>query len=204
MLERLREKDKNGLFTPTQTSISYRTGFITFDYRNGYMVQVRDLRENLITEYPSIGIVGGTFVTIIGKSGTAKTTWAAQIAANIVKPYENAFVEHYDLEQSLSYTRIKNITHLTHAELNDKYILKQEKCFLEDIFDSITLIAEEKENNKADYIYDTGTVDEFNRPIKAYVPTVIIIDSIPTVASKNAKSEMEGKNTLPCYTVMYN
>lgn len=192
MLERLREKDKKGLFKASQTSISYPTGFVPFDYRNGYMVQVRDLDENLITEYPSVGMVGGTFITIIGKSGTAKTTFAAQIAAKIVRPYENAFVQHYDLEQALTYTRIKNITGLLQREMDDKYILKQEKNFIEDIFDSIMAIANEKEANKADYTYNTGLLDEFNRPIFAYVPTVIIVDSIPTIASKDTGDAMEG------------
>lgn len=194
-LQKLRENDKNGLFASTQTSVSYNTGFIPLDYRNGQMVQVRDLKEKLIEEYPLTGIVGGTFITIIGKSGTAKTTFASQIAANIVRKFDdNALVIHYDLEQALSYTRIKNITGLTHAELNDKYILKQEKNFIEDIFDAITEIAKEKESDKKKYTYDTKLKDEFNQPIKAFVPTIVIIDSIPTLASKDAKAEMEGKS----------
>jgi RecA/RadA recombinase len=148
MLDRLRSNDKKGLFKASQTSISYSTGFSPFDFRNGYMIQVRDLREKLLDEYPSVGIVGGTFVTIVGKSGTAKTTWATQIAANIVRKYENAFVMHYDLEGALTYTRIKNVTNLTQAEMDDKYILKQDKSYIEDIFDAIMKIAAEKEENK--------------------------------------------------------
>jgi len=193
MLSRLREKDKKGLFNATQTSICYPTGFVPFDYRNGYMIEVRNLDEELITTYSSIGIVGGTFMTIIGKSGTAKTTFAIQIAANIVRRFsDNAFVQHFDLEQVLSYTRIKNVTSMTQQELDDKYILKQEKNYIEDIFNSIVEIAQEKEANRKDYMYNTGLVDEFNRPIKAFVPTVMIIDSIPTVASKDTSNEMEG------------
>ena len=195
MLTRLREKDKNGLFKPTQTSICYPTGFISFDYRNGYLVEVRDLKEVLIKSYPAIGIVGGTFITVAGKPGTAKTTWAIQAASNIVKPFvDNAFVQHYDLEQALNYTRIKNVNLMTQQELDDKYILKQEKNYIEDIFKAIMLIGFEKETNKVDYTYDTGWVDEFNRPIKAYVPTVVIIDSIPLISSKEAfkDKEMEG------------
>jgi KaiC/GvpD/RAD55 family RecA-like ATPase len=193
MLDRLREKDKKGLFKSTQTSISFPTGFYPFDYRNGYMVQVRDLQEELLEQYPSTGIVGGTFITIVGKAGTAKTTFAAQIAANIVRKFDdNAFVQHYDLEQALTYTRIKNITQMTQLELDEKYILKQEKNYIEDIYDAIMGVAQEKEENKNDYMYDTGLKDEFNRPIITYVPTVYIIDSIPTVASKDSSDKMEG------------
>lgn len=189
MLDRLREKDKRGLFEPTQTSISYPTGFPTFDYRNGYLVQVRDLSETLVTEYPALGLVGGTFITLISKSGVGKTTLAAQLSANIVKNFDNAFVMHYDLEQTLSYTRIKNITKLKQQELLDKYVLKQELNYVEDIFDAIMGIANEKASNKEEYTYETGFRDEFNRPIFAYVPTFIIIDSIPTLASKPDKDK---------------
>ena len=198
LLKRLRENDKKGLFKPTQTSVSYRTGFLPLDYRNGYMVQVRDLNDKLIQEYPSIGIVGGTNITIIGKSGTAKTTFACQMAANIVKPFkDNAFVIHYDLEQALTYTRIKNITKLSHAELDDKYILKQEKNYIEDIFDSIMKIANLKEAERDNFTYETNLKDEFNRPIRAFVPTIIIIDSIPTLASiDSVKTVGRGDNKV--------
>lgn len=194
LLSKLREKDKKGLFNSSQVSITYPTGFAPFDYLNGYKVKVMDLDENLVGTYPAIGISGGTFVTIIGKSGVAKTTWTIQTAFNMVKNFnDDAFVMCYDLEQALNYTRIKNITGATQEELNNKFVLRQEKNYIEDIFDSIISIANIKDANKSDYMYDTGTVDEFNRPIKAYVPTVIIIDSIPTLASKETEGEEEMK-----------
>lgn len=192
LLERLRAKDKKNLFTKTQTAVSYSTGFLPFDYRNGYMVEVRDINDKLVTEYPSTGIVGGSFVTIVGKSGVAKTTFAVQIAANIVKKFSSSFVQHYDLEQALTYTRIKNVTGFTQNELYEKYILKQERTFIEEIFESIMAIAKEKEEHKSDYSYDTGLRNEFNEPIIALEPTVVILDSIPTVASSDSSSEMEG------------
>lgn len=192
MLERLRAKDKKGLFTKTQTAVSYNTGFLPFDYRNGYMVQVRDIEDNLVKEYPSTGLVGGSFTTIVGKSGVAKTTFAVQIASNIVRPFASSFVQHYDLEQALTYTRIKNVNGYKQSELEDKYILKQEKTYIEEIFESIMTIAKEKEEHRSDYSYDTGLRNEFNEPIIALEPTVIILDSIPTVASADSSSEMEG------------
>lgn len=186
LLQKLRSNDKKGLFKPTQTSVSYQTGFLPLDYKNGYLVQVRDLNDNIVSEYPSIGIVGGTFVTIIGKSGTAKTTFACQLASNIVKKFDNGLVVHFDLEQALTYTRIKNITKLSHADLGEKYILKQEKNYIEDIFDTIMEIANAKEADRESFMYDTKLKDEFNNPIRAFVPTIVIIDSIPTLASKDS------------------
>ena len=195
LLSKLREKDKKGLFNSSQVSVTYPTGFVPFDYLNGYKVKVMDLEENLVGTYPAVGITGGTFVTIIGKSGVAKTTWTIQTAFNMVKNFsDDAFVMCYDLEQALNYTRIKNITGATQEELNNKFVLRQEKNYIEDIFDTIISIANMKESNKVDFMYDTGNVDEFNNPIKAFIPTVIIIDSIPTLASKETDGDEEMKS----------
>lgn len=194
LLNKLQSKDKKGLFKKSQSPVSYSTGFTPFDYKNGYMVQVRDLDDNPIKTYPSVGVVGGSFITIIGKAGTAKTTFAVQTAANIIKKFPEAgIVMHYDLEQALTYTRIKNITGLSHRQLSDNYILKQEKNYIEDIADAIVEITKCKEEDKESFMYDTGVVDEFNQPVKAYVPTIVIIDSIPTVTSKDAAETMEGQ-----------
>lgn len=193
LLDRLRSEDKKGLFNSSQVSINYKTGFIPFDYLNGYKVKVVDKEENIIDEYPAVGVTGGTFITVIGKSGVAKTTWVIQTAYNIVKDFEDdAFVMCYDLEQALNYTRIKNITKASQHDLDNKFILRQEKNYIEDIFDSIISIANTKEANKKEFQYDTGIKDEFGRPIVAYVPTVVIIDSIPTLASKETDEEMKG------------
>lgn len=193
LLDRLRSEDKKGLFNSSQVSVTYKTGFIPFDYLNGYKVKVVDKEENVVDEYPAVGITGGTFITVIGKSGVAKTTWVIQTAYNIVKDFEDdAFVMCYDLEQALNYTRIKNITKASQQDLDNKFILRQEKNYIEDIFDSIISIANTKEANKKEFQYDTGMKDEFGRPIVAYVPTVVIIDSIPTLASKETDEEMKG------------
>ena len=194
-LERLRSKDKKGLFKQSQVSITYPTGFIPFDYLNGYKVKVIDKHENILDSYAALGLTGGTFNTIIGKSGTAKSTFAVQVAANMVRHFDdNAFVIYYDLEQALNYTRIKNITQMTQQELEDKFILRQEKNYIEDIFESIMGIANDKDANKDDWTYETGLLDEFGQPIKTYVPTVIIIDSIPTLSSNSTDMEDEMKS----------
>lgn len=193
MLDRLRSKDKKGLFNPSQVSVSYPTGFLPFDYLNGYNVKVMDMDENVIDTYATKGIRGGTFVTVIGKSGVAKTTWVIQTAYNMIKDFDDdAFVMIFDLEQALNYTRIKNVTGASQKHLDDKIVLRQEKNYIEDIFDTIIAIANDKEANKKDYTYDTKCRDEFNNPIFAYVPTVIIIDSIPTLACRESDEEMKG------------
>lgn len=192
LLQRLQSTDKKGLFKKTQTAITYNTGFAPFDFRNGYMVEVYDDNDAMVGNYPSTGVVGGSFITVIGKSGVAKTTFAVQAAAEIVRPFDAGFVQHYDLEQALTYTRIRNITNFKQMELRDKYVLKQERATIEDIFDSIMQIAKAKEENWNEFSYDTKLLNEFNEPIRALAPTVVILDSIPTISSKDASNEMEG------------
>lgn len=192
LLERLRAKDKKGLFKASQTSISYPTGFLPFDFKNGYTVEVMNDEEQVLESYASTGIRGGTFLTVIGKTGTAKTTFIIQTAFSMVKPYENGLIVYYDLEQVLSYTRVKKITGASQKDLKSKFVLRQDQNYIEDIFDSIVSIAKEKEENKSDYTYDTGLKDEFGDPIKTYVPTVVVLDSIPTLASRDTSDAMEG------------
>ena len=193
LLSTVRKNDKKGLFSASQVSIGYPTGLATFDYLNGYIVESKDYDENVVAEYPTLGITGGTFITVVGKTGTAKTTWCIQTAYNIVKPFDdNAFVFHYDLEQAINYTRVANITGASRRDLENKYVIKQGVSYIEDIFNMIYSIAKAKDDNKNELMYDPGICDEFGKPMKVYVPTVVIIDSIPTLSSKNTSDEMEG------------
>ena len=48
LMARLQTQDKKGLFKRTQTSVSYMTGLLPFDYRNGYTVEVRDMDDKLV------------------------------------------------------------------------------------------------------------------------------------------------------------
>lgn len=194
LLGDLRAKDKKGIFHRTPTSISYSTGFHTLDYRNGFMLKALDSNNKLIREQPSVGIVGGSFNTVIGKSATAKTTASIQMAMNIVAPFDDGLVIHCDTEQATNYSRIRSVTGQMNKTLEDKYILKRDTVFIEDIFEFIISIADTKKADPKKYQYDTGLLDEFGLPIIAYVPTVILIDSIPSLALRDTinDTEMQG------------
>jgi RecA/RadA recombinase len=190
----LEKEDKKGFFISSQSSLSYPTGFLPLDFRNGYIIESRDINEKLLMRYNSLGVASGRFTTVIGKSGTAKTTFTVQVASNIVRNFENGLILHYDLEQSCEYTRIKMLSNFSQRELIEKYILKQERNTLEEIFEAIVMLCRIKEKDKAAYTYNSGLLDEFGRPIVSYVPTVVILDSIPTASSSEASKsdEMEG------------
>ena len=149
----------------------------------------------MIEQYPNIGIAAGCYLCFIGKPSTGKTTMAVQIASNIVRPFENGTVIHYDLEKAVNYSRIQVLSKFTMKEMSQgKYVLKQEKTFIQDIKSSIMKIYKEKMDHPDLYKYNTGKKNEFGEEIWLYVPTVIIIDSIPllsTYIGENGKKDIE-------------
>ena len=109
LLEALRESGEAGkgknFFDNEVTSVSYRTGVPILDYYLGYTVNVYNENNEVVDTYPSLGISGGSYVTVIGKSSTAKTSTIISLAANIIRPFESGMIMHFDLEQAMTYSR---------------------------------------------------------------------------------------------------
>ena len=193
LIENLRNSQgKNESFYECDAStVSYKTGIPQLDYYLGYRVNILDSGE--AESYPSLGITGGSFVTFIGKSSTGKTTTAVQIASNIVRQFDAGTVMHFDLEQAMNYSRIQVLSKMKTDEMRDKYVLKQGNTSINDIKKSILGIYKEKISNPDLYKYETGLRNEFGEPIRIFVPTVVIIDSIATLTpgfNENDKKEL--------------
>ena len=109
---------------------------------------------------------------------------ACKMAANMVKPYKNGLVIHFDLEGALSITRYKNLTDLTNKEISEHLVLKSDRSYLEDITETIMMITQEKAKHKKDYTYTTEFKNEFGENMTLYVPTVLVIDSIPQLSMR--------------------
>lgn len=193
LLQRLRENDQDNLFEQSNSLVPYKTGLDLLDYRLGYKLVAKDMDENIIGNHDAIGVVGGSFITLIGKSGTAKTAMACKMAANIVKPYKNGFVIHFDLEGAMTLTRYRNLTNLTNKELSEHIILKSDRTYLENITDTIMAITQEKAKHKKDYTYTTEFKNEFGEKMDLYVPTVFVIDSIPQLSMKPEQKKVKAK-----------
>lgn len=176
------------MFSSNISVTSYKTGLAPLDYYLGYQLNVHDENNNVIDSYPALGINGGCYVMVIGKSSTAKTSIMLSISANIVRPFPESFIIHYDLEQAMNATRAKILTRFTIREMKDKYILKQMNSTMEDIKVMLMNVYKEKTSNPDKFLYDTGKKDEFNNPVIIYQPTVVIIDSIPSLTVKLSES----------------
>ncbi|MDD3172105.1 MAG: hypothetical protein PHF63_00295 [Herbinix sp.] len=188
----LNDKKVKHLLTRSTGDFMLHTPFPVLDYMNGYKMNIFG-EDGLVSHTQNaVGISAGSFITLIGKSGVAKSTAAIQIAAHIVRPYDNSFVLHWDLERATTDTRILNVTNYSIDEYKRKYILKKDDLFIEDIMDSVYAICQMKEENKKEIMIDYGILNEFGQRIIGYPPTVCIIDAIPNIATKDAKQEMEG------------
>ena len=183
LIETLQEltADKSGdsLFDTNVAVDSYKTGIAPLDYYLGYNVNVYGDDDEIVETYPSLGINGGCSVMVIGKSSTAKTSTILFMAGNIVRPFKNGTIIHYDLEQALNMTRAQAMLKFKMSEIRDgKYVLRQSDTSIDDIKESIIKLYLEKKAHPEIYKYKTGKKNEFGEDLEMYEPTVIIIDSI--------------------------
>lgn len=191
LLKMLQKTNKTGAFKSTPTDIMYPTGFYPLDFRNGYFLDSFDTEGEVIAKQRMVGIVAGSINTVIGKPGTAKTTLCTQMCMNIARKYPSSFVQHYDLEGAFNFTRVNRVTGVKMHELKEKYVLKKDQSYLDDIYKSIMELADMKRNNAKEFQYKTGVLDEFGDEIIAFEPTFILIDSIPSIAVNGALEKEE-------------
>ena len=74
-MQELDAGDKKGLFRSNDTFVNYSTGILPLDYANGFWLTVDDGYGGL-KKVPVTGIIGGTFVSVIGPTGSGKSTFA--------------------------------------------------------------------------------------------------------------------------------
>lgn len=193
LIERLRAKDKKGYYDSSTTTIFYPTGFTTLDYRNSSLFKIYNENDEIVNSYTQLGVQDGSINTLVSETGVGKTTLICAMAYNIVKPFDNGMVMHMDIEETFSLGRAKDITGMPRKDINSKYILIQEKLYINDILTRIKEIHDTKIEYKKEYEYDTGCVDERGKKIIKFVPTVIIIDSLKVMQMDADKiGEMEG------------
>lgn len=191
ILEELEEENaKSGMFNSGKSiTISYPMGMPILDQQLGAIYRFKN-DDGEIVEERQIGLPAGTFTMFVGPSSSGKTTAAEQAAWSIVEPYgEDAVVIHFDVERSSQEPRIRTTLGISDYDFRMRYKLIKDVDTWEGILDRITKIAAKKESDPSRYTYDTGKVDDVGKPIRYYIPTSVIIDSLMSVTSENEDAD---------------
>lgn len=197
LIDNLIKKDKKGIFKYNNYFTNYSTGFPSLDYLNAFKVKYIDKKTGKEKYLLLPGVMSGRFITIFGGSGGGKTTIATQIGWNIIKPFEDGVLAYTDCEHATYKPRIYDITDCKEGDL--RFVLNDEETYIETVMDQIAAIAKEKEVAGEDAMYevDAGPLEEVFgvKKYKMYVPSVVIIDSLPSFVSKDMKQEMESQTS---------
>lgn len=183
------EKTKDPRMEEAVADVMYPTGFLPFDFLNGYKVHVKSDTQDFW--YSSVGIVDGSSTMILGRSGSGKTTIALQMAANIIRPFPEATIFYDDIEGGSNDTRRELLTHFSPEECQQRIIYRNTAVSAENFYKRIASIYEIKMNNRADFEYDTGKYDSQGNKIYKLIPTVYILDSLALLTPEKLTEEEE-------------
>lgn len=172
------KKDKLGkeVYSP-----SYLTGLDILDYRNGRWEGNRKV----------LGVSGGKILTVVGKSGSGKSSLAYKITGVILKTHEDAQAIHLDYERAGNKGRIAAMAGINvdqiHAD-SDVYSYLNSDISSETLYQLVKAIHQLKMDNKADF-----TIEEEidGRKVSYLVPTVLVVDSVVSMIPNDIIDEKE-------------
>ena len=170
----------------TLVDYCYPTGISVIDYALGYEVNVKDEAGNIIKKRICLGLQAGSFNVLTGATQSFKTTIGMQMCANVAYA-NNGNVIHIDAENRLALQRAKTLTKLPESWFEGdfpRYAIKNGAIGYDTLQNYVTEVYENKMRHKDVLIKDTGEVDDHNQPIKLMPPTVMFVDSISDVISK--------------------
>ena len=174
-----------------EQSLFVSTGMDVIDYIGGTINLSADKEE-----FPNIGIPPGKIIIYVGHSQSGKTTLALQTSYNVVKDL-GGDVLLFDFERSSSNprARIMNITGCTEEEYEETFtIFRSSTLTSEYLKEVIFKIAEEKESLGTSCFIPY--VDEKGEEMMIYPPTVVVIDSIASMRTKELLEKADMDNNM--------
>lgn len=177
------EKSKvKGASNEATFDVAYSTGFLSIDMLNGQRIYVDNDELNLHFSYISGGLLDGSSNSFIARAGVGKSTIVLQIASSIVLSFLergldcNLYID--DIEKSLNQARREYLLQMTQEQIKNHVKIRTDNITTENVYERISIIANEKLNDKKKYTYDTGKYDPYGNRIFKLIPTVYVIDSL--------------------------
>lgn len=185
--------DKKGILKSNDHTIFYPTGIAPLDYANGFWLDVLDKEHGGgLKQVPVLGVRGGSFVSVIGSTGSGKSTLADQIGFSIIKRFEDGMLFHIDAE--LTNIKQRMIQIMGCSPTDDRIRLKKDMISIDDVLDMFNMVCQVKESNGNLYKYKVENCTYSGDPFEAYVPTVFIIDSLPSFNPREFNCDDMGTN----------
>lgn len=198
-IKKIQKEDRKTSPGSVMESALVPTGVSILDSFGGSVIEI-DGKKVL-----SPGIPMGKIILFVGQSQSGKTTMAIKFAANIASSL-NGDVILADFERSSGPNindRIASITELDPSQVEDTFtVLKNDTLTTEGLLQVIHNIVETKEKLGKEAMVDY--FDNDLNPIKIFVPTVVIIDSISAMRpqelldKKGLDSNMVGATIAKC------
>ena len=172
-------KDKDlRMSVEAKMDIGYPTGFPSYDAITTYPVYVNNDAMGIHEKYYCSGIIDGTLNGIIGKTMSGKSTFALQVASNIIRPFKTSCCFEDSIEGGVTQSRREILTGFSDLELNERFIVRNQGISAENFYKRIKTIHDIKIHNKDKYLYDTGFINHMGEPVIIFEPTVYILDSV--------------------------
>lgn len=183
-------KSKNeNMKTESEPDVAYPTGFLTFDYLNGNVVHVKTDTMNFT--YDSVGIIDGSMVYAIGRSGCGKTTLLLQWAGNIIRPFKSSCIYYDNAEGGVTDTRKVQLLKMHGEEISKRLIERNTGINAENVYERIKVIHDLKMENRSSFEYDTGKYDANGNKIYKLEPTIYLLDSLAMLTPEKYTDEEE-------------
>ena len=186
---RERIKDTKDLATMSEMtySVSYPTGFLPLDLITGYVQEING------KYHFELGISDGSINTLIGNSGTGKTSLLIGMACSIIRPFKTSVIFFEQAEVGTNIQRIRNLSGISDANgFAGRFVVRDAGISIESIYKRIMTIYNIKIKNPEKYQYNTGIIDMFGKPVYKFEPTVVIIDSVKMVQSEARMIDSDG------------
>lgn len=178
--------------------VCYSTGFVSLDLMLGKNIPSKVEPDKMIKNR---GLRDGVHFTIGGRTHMGKSVFAMNVAGNVVRPFIEkglpAWIEYFASEEGLEQGWMMACAGLGNDAIEKGFIKITHRHRIhtstEGLFRLVKRLYELKTGSPETFQYET--TDMYGRPIKKYVPTVLVCDSWTMVRPEALEIKDEASNT---------